>query len=212
MAMPEGRRSDGVPFPPGFFDRMDPTDDRDFYAQPRLVTHIDEGAIEAVGELYEELGVTGSVLDLMSSWVSHFRRPPAELLVLGLNAAELAANSAADERIVHDLNTDSRLPLPDDRVDDLVCCVSIDYLVAPVAVLTDARRVVRSGGRAVITFSNRCFPTKAIRGWLACGEEERARLVELFLLRSGWVDPVVDVRVPAGRGRDPLVAVWAVNP
>ncbi|CAA9494089.1 MAG: hypothetical protein AVDCRST_MAG69-1511, partial [uncultured Solirubrobacteraceae bacterium] len=55
-----------APFPPGFFDRGDPSPDADFYAQPRLVTHIDDGAIEAVGRLYEELGIEGRVLDLMS--------------------------------------------------------------------------------------------------------------------------------------------------
>ena len=70
-------------WPPGFFDRMDPMPDRDFYAAPRLVTHIDEGAIAAVAALYEELGIDGEVLDLMSSWVSHFRRSPRRLTVLG---------------------------------------------------------------------------------------------------------------------------------
>ena len=47
-----------------------------FYGFPRLVTHIDDGAIAAVGALYEELGIDGDVLDLMGSWVSHFRRAP----------------------------------------------------------------------------------------------------------------------------------------
>ena len=62
-----------VGFPPGFFDRQDPGSDEAFYGFPRLVTHIDDGAIAAVGALYEELGVDGDVLDLMGSWVSHFR-------------------------------------------------------------------------------------------------------------------------------------------
>ena len=58
-------------FPPGFFDRADSGGDADFYAFARLVTHIDDGAIAAVGDLYDELGLTGAVLDLMGSWVSH---------------------------------------------------------------------------------------------------------------------------------------------
>ena len=45
-------------FPDGFFDRADPAPDADFYAPPRLVTHIDDGAIAAVGALYDELGST----------------------------------------------------------------------------------------------------------------------------------------------------------
>ena len=61
-------------FPPGFFDRVDASDDTAFYEMPRLVTHIDDGAIAAVGALYDELGLAGTdVLDLMGSWISHFR-------------------------------------------------------------------------------------------------------------------------------------------
>ena len=93
-------------FPAGFFDRADPGADAAFYAPPRLVTHIDDAAIAAVGDLYAELGITGTVLDLMGSWVSHFREPPAHLTVLGMNAAELAANPAATATVVHDLNAE----------------------------------------------------------------------------------------------------------
>jgi hypothetical protein len=56
-------------FPRGFFDRADPTSDPDFYSWPRLVTHIDDAAIGAVGALYSELELTGRVLDQMGSWV-----------------------------------------------------------------------------------------------------------------------------------------------
>ena len=76
-------------FPNGFFDRSDPTDDAAFYRPDRFVTHIDDGAIAAVGALYDELGVDGDVLDLMSSWVSHFRVAPRRLVALGMNAREL---------------------------------------------------------------------------------------------------------------------------
>src|SRR5439155_24086092 len=104
-------------FPPGFFDRVDPSPDPVFYRPMRLVTHIDDDAIAAVGALYDELGVDGEVLDLMSSWVSHFSSPPRHLRVLGMNVVELDANPAAQERIVHDLNADPRVPLPDESVD-----------------------------------------------------------------------------------------------
>ena len=102
-------------FPPGFFDRADPSPDAEFYRPRRLVTHIDDGAIAAVGALYDELGIgrdgAGDVLDLMSSWVSHFESAPRRLIVLGMNRAELDANPMAAERIVHDLNAEPRLPL-----------------------------------------------------------------------------------------------------
>ena len=133
------------------------------------MTHIDDGAIAAVGALYDELGRAsgaGEVLDLMSSWVSHFEEPPRRLTVLGMNDDELAANPQAQARVVHDLNADPRLPFADDSFDAAVCCVSVDYLVRPVEVFAEVARVVRPGGPFVCTFSNRCFPTKAIRGWL----------------------------------------------
>lgn len=203
-------RYDG--FPAGFFERADPEPDGDFYAAPRLVTHIDAGAIRAVGELYAELGLDGRVLDLMSSWVSHFERPPAELVALGLNAAELAANTAATERILHDLNADPRIPLRDADVDAVVCCVSVDYLVDPVAVLAEAARVLRPHGTLAITYSNRCFPTKAVRGWLMLDDAGRGALVAELLRRAGgFTEPEVALRTPPHSAGDPLWAVTAVR-
>lgn len=199
-------------FPPGFFDRMDQSADPAFYSSPRLVTHIDDDAIDAVGSLYEELGITGEVLDLMASWVSHFRVPPARLTVLGLNGDELAANPAATAAVVHDLNADPRMPFPDSAFDAVVCCVSIDYLTRPVEVFGEVARVLRRGGVFVCTFSNRCFPTKAIRGWLYAGDEEHCAIVaRYFRLGGGWGDPQVQRRTPAVHRGDPLFAVWATR-
>src|SRR3954469_15554789 len=134
-------------FPPGFFDRADPNSDAAFYRPLRLVTHIDDGAIAAVGALYDELSIgvvgDGEVLDLMSSWVSHFEEQPRRLTVLGMNDDELAANPQAQVRVVHDLNDDPTLPFPGDAFDAAVCCVSVDYLVRPIEVFTEVARVVR---------------------------------------------------------------------
>ena len=197
-------------FPPGFFDTDDPSSDRDFYSWPRLVTHIDDGAIAAVGALYEELGIEGDVLDLMSSWVSHFRSPPARLTVLGMNAEELGANPAATRTVVHDLNADPGLPFPAESFDAVVCCVSVDYLTKPVAVFEDVARVLRPGRPLVCTFSNRCFPSKAIRGWLYSGDAQHVEIVRrYFRVAAGWGEPESQIRTPPGHRGDPLFAVWA---
>ncbi len=220
MAIRDSAADLGSPsaFPDGFFARFDPTPDDRFYAPARLVTHIDDGAIAAVGELYAELGVDGSageprrVLDVMSSWVSHLRTAPAELVVLGMNEAELATNPMATERVVQDLNREPSLPFPAGSFDAVLCCVSIDYLVRPVEVLAEAARVLRPGAPLVITFSNRCFPTKAIGGWLAADDAGRAAIVVDYLRRAGgFGDADVNLRTPSGWGYrgDPLYAVVA---
>ena len=205
-----GQVADDV-FPPGFFDRADPDDDAVFYAPPRLVTHIDDGAVAAVGGLYAELGVDGEVLDLMSSWISHFRVPPRRLVGLGMNAAELAANPALAEHTVQDLNADPVLPFGDATFDDAVCCVSVDYLVDPVAVFREVGRVLRPGGRFVVTFSNRCFPSKAIRGWLATDDEGHLRIVHAYFALSGVFGEVRGGRRRTPPAGDPLYAVWSAR-
>ena len=207
--------SDPPAFPAWFFERDDPTPDSDFYDLPRLVTHIDDRAIAAVSDLYAELRVDGAsgaprrVLDLMSSWISHLRVPPSELVVLGLNAAELAANPMATERVVHDLNADPALPFGGESFDAVLCCVSIDYLIHPVEVLREAARVLRPDGVVVLTFSNRCFPTKAVRGWLTADEDGRVAIVRAYLEQAGFEAVTTALRTAGRPGSDPLYGAWA---
>jgi len=202
--------------PPGAFHKADPAPDAAFYAAPRFVAHIDDGAIAAVTALYRDafplggpLGVT--VLDLMSSWVSHLPEDEAyaEVIGVGMNARELAANPRLDRWLVQDLNADPALPLDDASVDAVGLCVSIQYLQRPVEVLREVRRVLRPGGVLAVTFSNRCFPTKAVAIWQALTGPEQGELVALYLRRAGLVEVEPRELLPPGqRGRDPL---WAVT-
>jgi SAM-dependent methyltransferase len=151
------------------------------------------------------------VLDICSSWVSHFGTTPARLVALGMNDHELAANRAATDTIVHDLNQDPRLPFDDGTFDAVTCCVSVDYLVRPIEVFRDVARVLRPGGVFVVTFSNRCFPTKAIRAWLAADDGQRCSIVATYFAMVGaFGPPTVQLGNPAGAG-DPLYAVWATT-
>lgn len=198
-----------APFPPRFFERVDETPDAAFYAFDRLVTHIDVGAIASVSELYSELELTGDVLDLCSSWISHFDLPPARLVALGMNEAELAGNQAATEWMVKDLNADPMLPFSDASFDAVTCCVSVDYLTRPLEVFAQVARVVRLGGFFVCTFSNRCFPTKAIRGWLRTDDAGHCAIVESYFDRTAGFEPATVEHRNADAKGDPLYAVWA---
>jgi SAM-dependent methyltransferase len=127
-----------------------------------------------------------------------------------MNDAELRRNPMAADRVVHDLNADPRLPFPDDRFDAVTCCVSVDYLVRPVEVFAEVARVLVPTGPFVVTFSNRCFPTKAIRGWLATDDRQHVAIVAEYFRRSGaFGDVEWELRTPPGPAGDPLYAVWA---
>jgi SAM-dependent methyltransferase len=198
---------------PQLFIRQDETPDEHFYRQPRFVTHIDDTAIAAVTELYREfLPPKGAILDLMSSWISHL--PPevtySRVVGLGLNQKELAANPRLDAFVVHNLNTDTQLPFEDATFDGAAIAVSVDYLTQPVAVLRDLGRVLTKNAPVVITFSNRCFPTKAVAVWHRLDDRGRLELVEAYLEAAGnWHDIALHDRSPRGWGRDPLFAVTA---
>jgi SAM-dependent methyltransferase len=195
------------------FRRYDETSDSHFYQIPRLVTHIDDAAIQTVTQIYREQFPPGArVLDLMSSWVSHL---PAEIdyphvVGLGMNAQELAANPRLDEWVVQNLNVDPVLPFPDAAFDACAICVSIQYLTDPVTVLREAGRVLAPNSPIVITFSNRCFPTKAVAVWQMLGDDDHLRLVENYLTAAGnWKDIRLQDRSPAPGSSDPLFAVIA---
>jgi SAM-dependent methyltransferase len=203
---------DGLPeLPPRAFAKVDASADGLFYAQPRFVTHIDDGAIAAVTGLYGSLfPAGGTVLDLMSSWVSHLPEGVAfaEVIGHGMNAAELAANPRLDRWFVQDLNADPGLPLPEASVDAVGLCASVQYLQRPVEVMREVRRVLRPGGVVAIAFSNRCFPTKAVAIWQGLGGQDQCGLVALYLRHAGIpVVEALELVSPGQPGRDPL---WAV--
>jgi SAM-dependent methyltransferase len=196
------------------FAKADPSPDPLFYAAPRFVTHIDDRAIRAVTDLYRRaLPKGGRVLDVMSSWVSHLPEETAyaEVVGLGLNDAELTANPRLTRHIVQDLNSDPVLPLGDASFDGACCCVSIQYLQRPVAVMREVVRVLKPGAPFVVTFSDRCFPTKAVQIWQAL-DIDRVNLVALYLSRAGFTSVETDQPHRRDGGRDPLWAVTAHAP
>ncbi|MFF8803187.1 MULTISPECIES: methyltransferase domain-containing protein [unclassified Methylobacterium] len=191
------------------FAKHDPSPDPHFYREPRFVTHVDEPAIAAVTRLYAELLPPGGViLDMMSSWVSHL--PPdmtyAAVIGHGLNQRELNANPRLTRRFVQDLNADPHLPLESASVDAALICVSVQYLQQPVTVLSEVARVLRSGSPVIISFSNRCFPTKAVAIWKVLDATGHAQLVDLYLQRAGFARTETRILIPDGGSNDPMTA------
>lgn len=196
-------------FPPGAFDRVDDSDDALFYAPPRLVTHIDDGAIAALTRYYDDMLRPGStVLDLMSSWVSHLpgELELGEVIGHGMNEEELKANPRLTRWFLQDLNREPSLPLEDESCDAALCAVSVQYLQKPVEIFRDVRRALRPGTPFIVSYSNRCFPTKAVAIWRSLDLRRHASLVYVYFEQAGYND--IEVKVLAnGMEGDPLVAV-----
>ena len=199
-------RHSSFPYTARDFLRQDESPDTDFYSSPRFVTHIDDNAISLLRTYYaHNLPKKGRVLDFCSSWISHFPKELEEAAVksargqvsgedklevigMGINQKELAANVILKERILQDLNTNPEIPTGIGEIDAATCVVSIDYLIHPKEVLESLRSRMRPGGYVHLIISNRCFPTKAVGRWLRVGEQEKLNMVGDYLWWSGWRD------------------------
>lgn len=220
----DGRATDYGDDPDGM-SRMDERPDPAFYTKPRLVQHLDKRALETVNSLYRRLvPAQAEVLDLMASYDSHLQHLfPIKLHLLGMNAEEMAANRTAHNWVVQDLNTSPSLRYENDCFDALVCTASIEYLTQPGRVLAETLRVLRPGGLMIITFSNRWFPSKAIRIWSELHEFERVGMVTQWLQQAGftnlntfssrgWPRPADDPHAGQTAFSDPVYAVWGFKP
>lgn len=211
-----------MPLRPEQRNKLDSTDDKLFYEYPRFVTHVDEGFIQQLTDLYREhLKPNTRIFDMMSSWVSHL---PQEMEFShveghGLNAEELERNPQLNHYFVQNLNENPQLPLKDQDFDAVLNCVSVQYLQYPEAVFSEIHRILKPGGIAIISFSNRMFFQKAIQAWREGTESSRVELVKRYFSSvPGFTPPEVIVRqssipnvlqwlgVPGG---DPFYAVIA---
>lgn len=207
------------------FSRIDESDDAQFYATDRFVSHLDSLALETVEKLIGELIVEENpvLLDLMAGWDSHIpeKLEPSKVVGLGLNRNELSENTSLSEIVIHDLNKDPILPFPNNTFDAVLNTVSVDYMTKPIQVFREVGRILRPGGLFLVIFSNRMFPEKAIRVWKESSEDERVLLVEDFFkeaslfekpsvfVSKGKPRPENDKYSHLGIPSDPIYAVYA---
>jgi len=205
--------TDQPPFDPSLFRRQDESPDPLFYTEPRFTVHIDDGATTAATAVYRELlPAGGRLLDLMSSWRSHLPVdvPYAAVTGLGMNPEEMEDNPQLTEIVVQDINVEPLLPFADAAFDGALCTVSVQYMTRPVELFREIRRVLRGDAPFVLTYSNRCFPTKAIAAWMMTDERQHASMIATYFKESGgWSEVSAADRSPNPGRSDPLFAVWA---
>eukprot|EP00529_Nitzschia_sp_RCC80_P031693 CAMPEP_0113514640 /NCGR_PEP_ID=MMETSP0014_2-20120614/40518_1 /TAXON_ID=2857 /ORGANISM="Nitzschia sp." /LENGTH=355 /DNA_ID=CAMNT_0000411153 /DNA_START=168 /DNA_END=1235 /DNA_ORIENTATION=+ /assembly_acc=CAM_ASM_000159 len=209
------------PFKAEDFFRADEGNDSSFYTVPRLVYHIDEPAVASLTQYYRNNIPKGSkVLDICSSWVSHypleFPSTMKEICATGMSSLELKFNDQLTGGFKQkDLNEDTVLPYDDSTFDVVTCVVSIDYLIRPIQVLKEVHRVLKPGGKVIISQSNRCFPSKAIAMWLKMNDRQHLELINGYFQYAGGFEPRkafdITATVPDGEYNDPMFIVEAVK-
>jgi len=208
---------DAWPYTARDFVRMDEEVDTTFYRFPKLVYHIDEGAVAALTRYYDAAVPGGAeVLDICSSWVSHYPRDfPSRMKRLvgtGISATELACNDQLSAYAQADLNSKPVLPFADRSFDVVTCVVSFDYLTRPKEVMREVARVLRPGGRLLLSQSNRCFFTKAVGVWTAdMSDAAHLRVLGTYIhFEPGLSEPRAFDISPQGPGtNDPMYIVEA---
>ena len=127
-----------------------------------------------------------------------------------MNAAELARNGALSDYNVADLIANPVLPYPDNTFDVVTNAVSVDYLTKPLEVMREVQRVLKPGGVALMSFSNRCFPTKAIAIWTSTGDLDHIWIVGAYFHFAGGFEAPQAVDISPSKGRsDPMYVVYA---
>ncbi|WP_338038803.1 class I SAM-dependent methyltransferase [Neosynechococcus sphagnicola] len=204
-----------MPLKPHQRTKLDDTDDALFYQSPRFVTHVDDGFIQQLTDLYREYLQPGMrVLDLMSSWVSHLPEDLtfADVVGQGMNGEELSRNPRLEHYFVQDLNQTLQLPLADQSFDAVLNSVSVQYLQYPEAIFTEIHRILKPGGVAIVSFSHRMFFQKAIQSWREGSEASRLELVkDYFQSVPGFSAPTAIAR-PAAPSLLPWLGIYSGDP
>lgn len=96
--------------------------------------------LQPPGSTYQTISVTKNIIPSFTM----------NVIGLGMNEEELAANPQLNSYVVKDLNSDPRLPFEDGTFDAVLVQLSIDYLTQPVSVMKEVGRVLRPEGGVYI--------------------------------------------------------------
>lgn len=207
------------------FSRLDAGNDCVFFKQPSFTPFWDRVALQQVTDQYNRLiPQHSSILDLMAGVHSPLQESDirvARLTCAGLNQLELDKNPICRDRQVLDVNSISAMPFNDHRFDVVLIHAAIEYVINPHMLFSEIARVLKPGGKAIISFSNRSVVEKTIRLWSAAHEFERPAIV-LSYLRStsvfenfhsysirGQFRPEDDELTHRLLHSDPVYVIWA---
>jgi SAM-dependent methyltransferase len=208
------------------FARIDESDDIDYFSEPDLDPFWDNSALSIVSSLYDDLlSDDMTVLDLMAgahSPLVNSQVKTTRVVCSGLNPLELDANPICTQKYQINVNHSNALDIFNDcEFDAVLIHAAIEYATQPDHLMLQIARILKPGGRIIISFSNRSVTAKVVQIWTELHEFERPALVLSYLHKSnsftqfnsfsmrGFFRPEDDKLASRLLYSDPVYVVWA---
>lgn len=163
-------------------------DDAVFYDAVDSKPPVDQVAIEQLKLFFaHQLKDNTKILDLMAAPDSYLPEQFTLLDVTGLGVKEsdMQQNPVLNHRVVHDLNRSPKLPFEDHEFDTIICSFAIEYMTKPQKVFLELSRILKPGGKVIISFSEHFYQKKVIALWEDVHPFERMGVVLEYFRQSG---------------------------
>ena len=174
--------------------KLDESNDEYFYSDPKFVYHLDENFRSYLSYIYKnEINDNSTVVDLMSSWDSYLPKEKKYKKVIGhgLNKDELERNTILNSFWIQNFNLSQEIPLESKSIDYCLMVAAWQYLQYPENLTKEIARILKNGGKIIVSFSNRAFWHKAPNIWKSSTEEERLKYVRKVLISNGFYEPKI---------------------
>ena len=87
------------------------------------------------------------------------------------------------------------------------------HLIHPTQVLKEVNWVLKAGRKAILSQSNRCFSTKAVRMWLGINNRQHLELINAYFQYAGGYEARkafdITATVQNGHYQDPMFLIEA---